>query len=55
MKVQDNGMGFDIGKVDEGGGMGIRGIKERVQRMNGKLYVESVLNRGTIIVVTVKI
>jgi signal transduction histidine kinase len=55
MKVQDNGMGFDIGKVDEGGGMGMRGIKERVQRMNGKLYVESVLNKGTIIVVTVKI
>jgi len=55
MKVQDNGVGFDVEKVDEGGGMGIRGIRERVQRMNGRLYVESTPQKGTIIVVTVKI
>jgi signal transduction histidine kinase len=55
MKVQDNGIGFDTEKVNEGGGMGIRGIKERVQRMNGKLYVESAPNKGTILVVTIRI
>jgi len=55
MKVQDNGVGFDMEKVDEGGGIGIRGIKERVQRMNGKLYVESTPQKGTILVVTVRI
>ena len=55
MKVQDNGIGFDPEKADEGGGMGLRGIKERVQRMNGKLHVESTPQKGTIIVVTVRI
>ena len=55
MKVQDNGIGFETEKVVEGGGLGIRGIKERVQRMNGKLYVESIINKGTILVVTIRI
>lgn len=55
MKVQDNGIGFDPEKANEGGGMGLRGIKERVQRMNGKLHVESAPQKGTIIVVTVRI
>jgi len=55
MKVQDDGVGFDVEKVDDGGGMGIRGIKERVQRMNGRLYVESTPQKGTIIVVTVRV
>jgi signal transduction histidine kinase len=55
MKVQDNGVGFNLEKADEGGGMGLRGIKERVQRMNGKLHVESTPQKGTIIVVTVRI
>jgi signal transduction histidine kinase len=55
MKVQDNGVGFDLKKVDDGGGVGIRGIKERVQRISGKLFVDSALNKGTIIVVTVRI
>ena len=55
MKVQDNGIGFDLKKATEGGGMGLRGIEERVQRMNGKLHVESTPQKGTIIVVTVRI
>jgi signal transduction histidine kinase len=55
MKVQDNGIGFDPEKADEGGGMGLRGIRERVQRMNGKLHVESTPQKGAIIVVTVRI
>jgi signal transduction histidine kinase len=55
MKVQDNGIGFDPEKADEEGGMGLRGIKQRVQRMNGKLHVESTQQKGTIIVVTVRI
>jgi signal transduction histidine kinase len=55
MKVQDDGIGFNPEKADVGGGVGLRGIRERVQRMNGKLLVESTPQKGTIIVVTVRV
>jgi len=53
--VHDNGIGFDLETADEGSGVGLRGIKERVERINGKLNVESTPQKGTAIEVTVKI
>lgn len=45
--VEDNGVGFDISKMSTNSGMGIRGIKARVEDMNGNIEIDSVINRGT--------
>ena len=55
LAVYDNGVGFDMNSVNESGGVGLRGIKERVERINGKLNVESTPQKGTVIEVTTKI
>ena len=44
--VEDNGIGFDRSQNNKTG-MGLRNIKNRVDFMNGKLEIESVLNKGT--------
>jgi signal transduction histidine kinase len=55
MEVQDNGIGFDAGEADKGGGLGLKGIQERVRRMNGTLTIESKSQTGTTLEVTVEI
>ena len=47
LEVKDDGLGFDATEVRRGGGMGMRGIEERVQRIDGKLEVRSVPEEGT--------
>jgi two-component system sensor histidine kinase DegS len=44
--VEDNGKGFDVGVLEERGGMGIKVIKERVEKLGGYLDVDSVPGRG---------
>ena len=43
--VEDNGIGFDESKIS--GGLGMKNIKNRVAFLNGKLEIDSYLNRGT--------
>ncbi len=45
--VEDNGKGFDVASVLEGGSMGIKVIKERVEMLGGFMDVESALGRGS--------
>jgi two-component system sensor histidine kinase DegS len=45
--VEDNGKGFDVASVLEGGNMGIKVIKERVEMLGGFMDVESALGRGS--------
>lgn len=44
--VEDNGKGFDLGVLEEGGAMGIKVIKERVEKLGGFLDIDSVPGRG---------
>ena len=44
--VEDNGKGFDLGVLEEGGGMGIKVIKERVEKLGGYMDIDSVPGRG---------
>jgi signal transduction histidine kinase len=53
--IEDNGIGFDPGDADKGRGMGLRGMQERVQRLNGILNIDSTKDDGTIIQVTVEV
>ena len=43
INIHDDGMGFSKSHRD---GFGLLGIKERIHEMNGKIKVESAINRG---------
>jgi two-component system sensor histidine kinase DegS len=45
LEVKDDGGGFDLAKEHDG--LGLLGIRERVNQMNGKLTVESRVGSGT--------
>ena len=53
MKLWDDGIGFDLQAARESGGMGLRGIEERVRKIGGSLAVESSPETGTKLTVTV--
>jgi signal transduction histidine kinase len=55
LEVRDDGSGFDQGIARQSGGMGLRGIEERIQRIGGQLIVESVLGKGTALKVDVRL
>ena len=45
--VQDNGSGFDTGAPRPRGSLGLMGLRERVQLLNGTLHLESGPGQGT--------
>jgi PAS domain S-box-containing protein len=47
IKVRDNGKGFD--PDSQARGVGLRGMRERVNALNGKLIIQSTPGRGTVI------
>jgi len=55
LHVRDNGCGFDAGKANSAGGIGLRNMTERVHILGGKLEVDSQPHRGTRIEVTIPI
>ncbi|MGB8212551.1 MAG: PocR ligand-binding domain-containing protein [Anaerolineales bacterium] len=55
MEIHDDGIGFDPKAARQSGGLGLRGIKERVQRMGGKLEIKSSSKAGTTLRVTAPI
>jgi len=55
LKVQDNGVGFNLEEASTSHGMGLKSILERTQRLIGKISIDSAHDRGTIIEVSVEI
>ena len=55
MILSDDGTGFNLESAGGSGGMGLRGIKERVRKMNGTLAIESSPESGTRLTVTVQL
>ena len=49
--VEDNGIGFDIASVKNG--MGLKNIETRVNKFNGKLYVDSGKDKGTTTIIDI--
>lgn len=45
--VADNGAGFDADRALTAGGMGLRGMRERVERLAGTLHISSSPGQGT--------
>lgn len=54
LEVQDDGRGFDPAAAEQSGGLGLRSIEERVQRINGELTIESRAGEGTTLKIEVK-
>ncbi|MEI6184950.1 MAG: sensor histidine kinase, partial [Bacteroidota bacterium] len=53
LSVKDDGIGFEIDKVDTITHHGLIGIRERVHALNGKLVINSQLGKGTITTVSI--
>jgi signal transduction histidine kinase len=53
LEISDDGIGYDPAKARESGGMGLRGMQERAQRINGRLEILSAPGRGTALKVEV--
>ena len=53
LKITDDGIGFDPAMVQEGGGLGLRGMQERSAHLQGRLEVQSAPAAGTTILVEV--
>jgi two-component system sensor histidine kinase DegS len=46
ISIEDNGKGFDVEKVKEQGGMGLKVIRDRVQMLGGTMEVHSTIGHG---------
>ena len=53
LTILDNGQGFNLDEVETKGGLGLRGIRERVEVIKGSLTIRSTPGKGTIIEVRV--
>ncbi len=52
VRVEDDGVGFRVGEVlADSRGLGLRGIKDRVELLGGRLELRSAPGRGTVIAV----
>lgn len=52
-EVVDHGQGFDPNSQPQGTGLGLYGMNERAELVNGKVNVETHLGKGTIITLEV--
>jgi signal transduction histidine kinase len=53
LEIGDDGMGFDPARARQSGGMGLGGMEERAQRINGRLEIVSAPGKGTTVKVEV--
>jgi two-component system sensor histidine kinase DegS len=52
-RLRDNGVGFEPGSGDNSSHYGLRGMKERIQKIRGKISVDTSPGKGTNIKITV--
>jgi two-component system sensor histidine kinase DegS len=53
VKVEDDGIGFEVEDLEDGQGMGLNVIKERVEMTNGDFNIESTIGEGTKVTFTI--
>jgi NarL family two-component system sensor histidine kinase LiaS len=51
--LRDNGVGFDKSAVAGGGGFGLKGMRERIEKVGGRLAIETARGKGTCISIEV--
>ena len=47
LELEDDGVVFDLEAAKRNGGIGLRGMEERVRQMGGELKIESAPGKGT--------
>lgn len=52
LKIEDNGIGFDISSVNKENSIGLDLIEGLTEQINGNLNIESYQNKGTIFIIT---
>ncbi len=55
VEISDDGTGYDPATARDGGGMGLRSMAERAERINGKLEISSVPGKGTTLSIEVPV
>ena len=53
--IEDNGKGFDLNQNKNSDGLGLKSTFSRIEGMNGKIYIDSVIGRGTIVTMVVPV
>lgn len=53
--IEDNGRGFDLKKVSKKDGIGLKSIEKKVEQLDGTFTIDSVLNKGTTIIIDMPI
>jgi signal transduction histidine kinase len=51
--VEDDGKGFDTHRTKLKDGMGLLGIEQRLQQIDGTLEIESIENKGTSVIINI--
>jgi signal transduction histidine kinase len=54
LEISDDGIGYDPAQAGASGGMGLRGMQERAQRINGTLEIHSAPGKGSTLKVEVQ-
>lgn len=53
--IEDNGVGFDTGKINEFGGIGLKNIISRIEFLSGTVHFDSTPGKGTNVIIEVPI
>lgn len=51
--VEDNGVGFDTDQISKQDGMGLYSIQKRVENLDGTLNIDSILDKGSSIIIDI--
>lgn len=54
MEINDNGRGFDIDMLQDEGGIGMKSMRERAEKLGGGIQVKSASGEGTSILVRIR-
>ena len=55
LTIEDNGVGFNVNKAMEKGGMGMKNLDSRVKYLNGKLDIYSEIGKGSSITIDIPV
>jgi signal transduction histidine kinase len=51
--IEDNGVGFDTNQLDDFEAIGLKGIKTRIEFLNGSVHFDSYIGRGTTVIIDI--
>lgn len=51
--IEDNGVGFDTGLIENFDGIGLKGIRSRIDFLNGSVFFDSTLGKGTTVIIDI--